>query len=232
MFTVPDMSNPKLSSLVATKVAHWHKLHLPGGEQPRLFLTLWKWFNGIPKKYAVKETQANFETNVNLAKLRGEIEKLESILTGLNSPVVFCHNDLLSGNIIYEEHREDVSFIDFEYGCGNYRGYDIGNHFCEWAGFQCDYSLYPGKDQQLVWLRTYWKGFYGTEPTPLELEDFYLEVNLFALASHLYWGLWGLVQALFSDIPFDYMSYAVMRFKEYERTKELWFNLYATNNRD
>lgn len=33
-------------------------------------------------------------------------------------------------------------FIDFEYGSYNYRGFDIGNHFNEYAGYECDYSLY------------------------------------------------------------------------------------------
>lgn len=33
-------------------------------------------------------------------------------------------------------------FIDFEYGSYNYRGFDIGNHFNEYAGYDCDYSMY------------------------------------------------------------------------------------------
>lgn len=33
-------------------------------------------------------------------------------------------------------------FIDFEYGSYNYRGFDIGNHFNEYAGYDCDYNLY------------------------------------------------------------------------------------------
>lgn len=41
-----------------------------------------------------------------------------------------------------------VQFIDFEYGAYNPRGFDLGNHFNEWAGFDCDYSLYPNAEQQ------------------------------------------------------------------------------------
>ena len=40
-------------------------------------------------------------------------------------PVVFCHNDLLSGNIMYTEATRttpaSVVLIDFEYSCNNYR---------------------------------------------------------------------------------------------------------------
>lgn len=50
------------------------------------------------------------------------------------STVVFCHNDLLCGNVIIKPGDEDVDFIDFEYGGANYRSFDIGNHFNEQCG--------------------------------------------------------------------------------------------------
>lgn len=33
-----------------------------------------------------------------------------------------------------------LQFIDYEYGCYTPRGFDIGNHFNEYAGFECDYT--------------------------------------------------------------------------------------------
>lgn len=80
---------------------------------------------------------------------------MEQELIKVNSPVTFCHNDLLYGNIVHDEAAEKVSFIDYEYACYSYRGFDIGNHFCEFAGFDCDYSLYPSKKFQRQWLRNY-----------------------------------------------------------------------------
>lgn len=41
-----------------------------------------------------------------------------------------------------DDYAEKLYFIDFEYGSYNYRGFDIGNHFNEYAGYECDYSLY------------------------------------------------------------------------------------------
>lgn len=35
----------------------------------------------------------------------------------------------------------ELILIDFEYGMYNNRGFDLGNHFNEYAGFDCDYSL-------------------------------------------------------------------------------------------
>jgi hypothetical protein len=42
---------------------------------------------------------------------------------------------------------------------------------------------------------------------------------VFALASHIYWGVWAIVQARYSPIDFDYMGYHELRFGEYRRRK-------------
>lgn len=128
--------------------------------------------------------------------------------------------------------KDEIHFIDFEYGGNNYRGFDIGNHFCEYAGFECDYSRYPSKDRQIRWLRKYLTSYHGSEPKPCELEDVYLEVNVFALCAHYFWGLWALVQAYVSDIDFDYLGYAILRFNQYEATKGKWFDLFDEHFKD
>jgi hypothetical protein len=56
-------------------------------------------------------------------------------------------------------------------------------------------------------------------PSKDEINRLYDEANVFSLLSHYYWGLWGLIQAMVSDIDFDYMEYAVHRFSEYNRRK-------------
>lgn len=60
-------------------------------------------------------------------------------------------------------------------------------------------------------------------PTEDEVNNLYIEVNAFSLASHFYWTLWGMIQAMVSDIDFNYMEYAVLRFEEYKRRKDQVF---------
>ena len=49
-----------------------------------------------------------------------------------------------------------MRLIDFEYAGPNHIAYDIGNHFCEFAGIEnVDYSQYPDEDLQKQWLRNY-----------------------------------------------------------------------------
>lgn len=55
--------------------------------------------------------------------------------------------------------------------------------------------------------------------TDLEVEHGVIEANLFALASHQYWGTWSLMQARWSQIDFDYVEYAALRWKEYRKRK-------------
>ena len=40
-------------------------------------------------------------------------------------------------------NNPDVQLIDFEYSQHSYSTFDIANHFCEYAGFECDYSRFP-----------------------------------------------------------------------------------------
>jgi ethanolamine kinase len=56
-----------------------------------------------------------------------------------------------------------VSFIDYEYSSYSFRGFDIGNHFCEFAGMEepIDYSRYPQRDFQLHFFRNYLASFHS-----------------------------------------------------------------------
>ena len=65
------------------------------------------------------------------------------------------------------------------------------------TGFDCDYSLYPSPEAQALFLRAYMSEA-GDDAAPLspeQLAKLSAEANLFALASHAYWGIWALVQA-------------------------------------
>ncbi|KAI9322602.1 kinase-like domain-containing protein [Dichotomocladium elegans] len=227
--TVDEMACPKTASWIARRLAEWHKVRLPhdqGGKTvPKqvLWQTMRRWVTKVPTKFKSAERQKKFNAHFSVEKLASELESLISHLESLNSPVVFSHNDLLSGNVIYDDEKEEASFIDYEYGCYAFRGFDIGNHFNEYAGFDCDYSKYPEKKYQMQWFEWYLTEYNKKKPTQAELEHLYYEVEGFSLASHYYWGLWALIQAVISDIDFDYLSYAILRFSEYDRRKKTIF---------
>lgn len=57
------------------------------------------------------------------------------------------------------------------------------------------------------------------------MESAYVEANKYTLASHLYWGIWGLAQAKISDIDYDFFAYALRRLQRYSLTKDYLFAL-------
>ncbi|KAH9761880.1 putative ethanolamine kinase [Citrus sinensis] len=153
--TPADMRNPKLAAEIAKQLRRFHQVEIPGSKEPQLWNDVSKFFEKASSlKFDEIEKQSMYET-ISFKEVQKEIVELKELAGHLNAPVVFSHNDLLSGNIMVNDEQEKLYLIDFEYGSYNYRGYDIGNHFSEYAGYDCDYSLYPNKDEQNHFFRHY-----------------------------------------------------------------------------
>ncbi|XP_077901609.1 choline kinase alpha isoform X6 [Ictidomys tridecemlineatus] len=231
-----ELSLPDISAEIAEKMATFHGMKMPFNKEPKwLFGTMEKYLNQVLRIKFTGESrikQLHKFLNYNLPL---ELENLRSLLESTPSPVVFCHNDCQEGNVLLLEGRENsekqkLMLIDFEYSSYNYRGFDIGNHFCEWMYdysyekypfFTANILKYPTRKQQLHFISSYLTTFQNDfenlsseEKSAIE-EDVLLEVNRFALASHFFWGLWSIVQAKISAIEFGYMEYAQARFDAY-----------------
>ncbi|XP_073793798.1 ethanolamine kinase 1-like isoform X1 [Danio rerio] len=130
-------------------------------------------------------SSADGET-LSLEIIMREMEELKSHLARINSPVVLCHNDLLTENVIYNQEGA-VKFIDYEYADFNYQAYDIGNHFNEFAGIDnVDSSLYPSDELQFDWLSVYLESFKrcstgDSAVTQTEVQELYEQVCQFSL---------------------------------------------------
>ncbi|PON78400.1 Protein kinase-like domain containing protein [Parasponia andersonii] len=244
-----DMKRPKLAAEIAKQLRRFHQVEIPGSKEPQLWNDMFKFFEKASSlEFDDSEKQRIYNT-ISFKEIHSEIIELKLLvgassqnvlnsvwggdgrrnymfilaleLTDLfNAPVVFAHNDLLSGNIMLNDEEETLYFIDFEYGSYNYRGYDIGNHFNEYAGYDCDFSLYPSKDEQYHFFRHYLQPENPHEVSDKDLEALYVEANTYMLASHLYWALWGIIQAKISPIDFDYVGYFFLRYNEYKKQKE------------
>ncbi|XP_041326197.1 choline/ethanolamine kinase, partial [Pyrgilauda ruficollis] len=166
------------------------------------------------------------------------LSPLRDLLEATPSPVVFCHNDVQEGNILLLAGREGSSerlmLIDFEYSSYNYRGFDLGNHFCEWVYsysherwpcFQAQPEHYPSRQQQ-VWGPGVLGGSLGLWGFLFHFGGVCATFGVlcallwgFTLASHFFWGLWSVVQAKISTIHFGYLDYAQSRFQAYFQHK-------------
>ncbi|PRQ46411.1 putative ethanolamine kinase [Rosa chinensis] len=219
------MRNPKLAAKIARELRRFHQVEIPGSKEPQLWIDMFKFYEKASSlEFDDSEKQKIYKT-ISFSEVYNEIVELKELTSHFNAPVVFSHNDLLSGNIMANDEEEKLYFIDFEYGSYNYRGFDIGNHFNEYAGYECDYSLYPTKEEQYHFFRHYLGPDKPQEVSDKDLEALYVEANTYMLASHLYWALWGIVHAKFSPIKFDYLGYFFLRYNEYKKQKEKCLSL-------
>ena len=216
-----DLADPEMQKKIARELQKMHSLYIPLDDtSPTLFSTLDKWyaivaaisFDDDAKK---QEQLESLNAEVEIKK---EIEWVKELLIENPSPVVFAHNDLLSGNILYRKSDDKLLFVDFEYGSHSFRGFDLGNHFNEYAGFDFDLypTKYPNKESQMNFLSAYDEACGGGG----DLDSLYIEANRYALASNLFWGLWAIVQAKHSKIEFDFLTYGEQRFAGYHWLKK------------
>jgi thiamine kinase-like enzyme len=132
------------------------------------------------------------------------------------------------------ENSDNLVVVDFEYAGYNPRGYDIANHFCEWTydyhseqPAAMDISQFPTYDEQIRFLKAYLETPSNHENpdildkliTPKSLQK---EVSMWLLASHLNWGLWGLIQASQSEIDFDYFLFSTQRLNAFREEFAKW----------
>eukprot|EP00069_Balaena_mysticetus_P001277 bmy_15190T0 len=221
-----ELSLPDISAEIAEKMARFHGMKMPFNKEPKwLFGTMEKYLNQVLRIKFTGESKVKQLHKFLSYNLPLELENLRSLLESTPSPVVFCHNDCQEGNILLLEGRETsenqkLMLIDFEYSSYNYRGFDIGNHFCEWMYdynyekypfFRANILKYPTRKQQLHFISNYLAAFQNefenltNEEKSVIEEEMLLEVNRFALASHFFWGLWSIVQAKISSIEFGSM---------------------------
>uniref|UniRef100_A0A7G3AHH4 ethanolamine kinase n=1 Tax=Lutzomyia longipalpis TaxID=7200 RepID=A0A7G3AHH4_LUTLO len=232
--TPESVIKPSVWTLVAQKMAQMHRLQC-WTEIPRIPMLrgkLEKFLSLIPETFTRPEIHVRVKDQfLPLSKLRAEVDQLCDHLENLGSPVVFSHNDLLLGNVVYTESLRQVTFIDYEYAAYNYQAFDIGNHFTEFAGIdEVDYTRYPSREFQMNWLRVYLETFqHPQKVTQNDLDRLYVHVNQFALASHLFWTVWALIQAEHSTINFDFVKFAQVRYGEYLTRKDEFLALSYEN---
>ncbi|XP_038155873.1 choline/ethanolamine kinase [Cyprinodon tularosa] len=236
-----QLSDPVISAEIATKVACFHNMVMPFNKEPKwLFGTIDKYMDQVMKIKFVREAHVKKYKKLVTFDLAAELKSLRSLLAATPSPVVFCHNDVQEGNILMLEDRgssstERLMLIDFEYSSYNYRGFDLGNHFCEWMYdythdewpfYKVTPENFPTREQQLHFIRSYLAEQHRHSNSDLDQrqieEDMIIEANRYALASHFLWGLWSIIQAKISKIEFGYMDYAQSRFDAYFKQKKLF----------
>ncbi|RLN29749.1 putative choline kinase 2 isoform X1 [Panicum miliaceum] len=195
-----DLRDPEISAIIATKLREFHNFDMPGPKSVLIWKRLRNW-----RKTAKSLCSSDEAKEFCLDSMEEEITALGNEFSGGRERIGFCHNDLQYGNIMIDEETKLLTIIDYEYASFNPAAYDIANHFCEMSAdyhsekpHVLDYTKYPGEESDAE-----------------EVENLIKSIEKYTLASHLVWGLWGIISEHVNDIDFDYKEYARQRFEQY-----------------
>jgi thiamine kinase-like enzyme len=131
--------------------------------------------------------------------LHQQSRRIEAAFGLAPQPVVPCHNDLLPGNVLFDEVGSRVWLLDFEYAGMNDRTFDLGN-----LSVNC--GLDAAGDDELLRL------YFGSV-TPARLA----RLNLMKMMSEFREGMWAVVQQAISTLDTDFAGYARERLGNCER---------------
>ena len=223
--------------------------HYGSSGESVLWQQLGSWLGQVKALVHSEPGKAKLLRGVDLAWIEAAVQKLKGELAAVSSGAatadagpseaassvmtsqVVCHNDVNSGNVLVAaEDPGAVHFIDWEYAGLNPAGFDIGNHWCEYAGFDFRGSLheYPSPDLAKAFMQHYVEArcpaIVQSDWTAEEQAQFWAACtrmgNMYALASHLLWGVWSIMQAAFSEVEFDFIDYAAQRFDAFKLQRE------------
>jgi len=137
-----DLCNPTTSAEIGAVMAQLHQLKVSATSSENKS-ELWAVLDDWCSKAVIASQNVNnnpcvvrtgtWDVSALVQSVKTEIVYLSAQLQKTASPVVFCHNDAQYGNIIRRHSDGKIMLIDYEYARYNYRGFDLGNHFCEWV---------------------------------------------------------------------------------------------------
>jgi thiamine kinase-like enzyme len=109
-----------------------------------------------------------------------------------------CHNDLLNANFLDDGER--LRIVDWEYA-------GMGDRYFDLANFSINHELGPNERSAL--LRAYRGKTRSEDERAVELMRF---------MSYFREAMWGVVQAVVSELEFDFVAYSTEHFERLEQT--------------
>mmetsp|Transcript_35501 Transcript_35501/g.59831 ORF Transcript_35501/g.59831 Transcript_35501/m.59831 type:complete len:393 (+) Transcript_35501:223-1401(+) len=230
--TAQDISRDASVTAIAQSLARMHQVP-PRPEESQLLARLRLW-----QAKAVESCGPTFQ-GIDVAAISAEIDFLQTRLAKVPSRVVFAHCDLQYGNIMESEDEAAIPpgavFIDYEYAMTAERGYDIGNHFNEWAGdyhtstpHVLHFDRRPNADQRRAFCTAYLRAAHklqtdhqSDDVSDAQVEALCREAEEYGLAGQLHWGLWGLMQANVPEPIFNFVEYCKQKISQYYIDKQI-----------
>ncbi len=125
------------------------------------------------------------------SRLHRESLRIEGVFSLAPNPLVLCHNDLLPGNLLFNNER--VWLLDYEYAGMNSAYFDLAN-------LSINFGLSAGAERLLL------QQYFG-EATSADAAS----LSLMKVMSEFREGMWAVLQQGISNLETDFVEYASMR---------------------
>jgi choline/ethanolamine kinase len=111
--TTGELANHQISLKIAEKMSEIHSLDIPVSKEPDwLFLTINRWLNNVDtimndirNNNNNQDDSQDLPTKLSKIDFRKEAQWLRKVIEAEAYPVVFCHNDLQEGNILFRQNN-------------------------------------------------------------------------------------------------------------------------------
>ncbi|KAL4499350.1 hypothetical protein ABPG72_006936 [Tetrahymena utriculariae] len=170
---VEEMTQPQKMNQIAHLFAFFHQNKILKEEEISA-----KFVNHLQRKQVLEAVQNSIQiSDLQLQEQKEELLKMvdfifstkmiDYILQSMDNaktPLVFCHNDTNSTNLLFDNANKRIYFLDYEYAGYNYRAFEFGNFFNEqlWdyevkqpPFFAIKKELYPSDQQRYSFFANY-----------------------------------------------------------------------------
>ncbi|KAK6016542.1 Choline/ethanolamine kinase [Ostertagia ostertagi] len=251
-----EVTDFRICTLLARLLPRFHSTAVPVSKRPGLVNMMREWlalFEEQGNSHVKMQTTSfqlhpnTFPSELSTSDLAREIDTVEEFLSTSSSPVVFCHNDLTSGNLLISTSKssdpttaEEISLngndkeslslnlVDFEFSAYNYRGFDLANYFCaaaiehnlhDYPRYRIDLNKLLNRSMKVEFCKEYVR-----EAKKLNIHikselSLLREINQFAPVVHLFWAIFNLYCEKETLAIMDCGAYARDRLALYYQTR-------------
>jgi ethanolamine kinase len=215
-----QMSDPPKAEQNAKLMAKMHKATLrlwSQGEKRsnRIWDRMEVWLDGIDYSDPARGISREWlEEKVRNMRRHLDMEMEEE-------PIVLCHGDWASTNLLWDERAKVIRVLDYEYCVWTWPHFDVGNHFFEWGGWVMNASNFPSYEEQMRFIRIYLEELYGEVPEEELVLKWQRKCEKLVKLSNLFWAMWALYAEKESDVEWPYNIYWHMRLKLMDKAMPL-----------
>lgn len=126
-----------------------------------------RWFGFLKQSYLTGKVRQEIDRSdrelLKKYNFVDEMNWLKRVITKLDSPIVFSHNDFNRRNILIQKSKdssdERIFLIDFDWTTYNYRGADFGQYYADWGQEDTEWAYhdFPSDEEMSVFINAYIK---------------------------------------------------------------------------